>query len=79
MPMPSSQIWRKIYYLVQVYTRRFKNVVSTSLRVDLEFIALDHDLLHFASLATDPPLPTIMIDTSAYSNLDLFIAYRKGK
>jgi len=65
--------------LLQVYTKCFKDVVSTSLRADLESITTNLDPPHSASLPTDPSLSTAEMDTSASFDLNLPIAHRKGK
>ena len=52
---------------LQVYTKYFKNVVSTLLSAHPESSVVDPDFLHFVSLPT------------ALSDLDIPIAHRKGK
>jgi len=65
--------------LLQVYTKHFKNVVSTSLPANIESTTADPDLPHSASLPTDPSLSTVEMHISASSDLDLPIAHQKGK
>ena len=64
---------------LQVYTRCFKDVVSTTLLVDPESIVAYPDPPHYASLPTDHLLPTVEMDTSTSSDLDVPIARQKGK
>ena len=63
---------------LQVYTKRSKDVIFTSLRTDPESIVANPDPHHSASLPTYPPL-TIQMNISASSDLDLRIAHQKGK
>ena len=63
---------------LQVYTKRFKDVVSTSLHVDPESTVTDSDPPHSTSLPTDPLLFTLEMDTSASYDLDFLIAHRKA-
>ena len=62
-----------------MYTKRSNDVVFTSFPADPSSTAVDLDPRHFASLPIDIPLPTVEMDTSAYYDLNLPIAYRKGK
>ena len=56
---------------LQMYTKYFKDVVSTFSMLILILLIL--------LMLTDPPLFTIEMDTFASFDLDLFIAYRNGK
>ena len=40
---------------------------------DPESTTIDHDPPHFATLLTDPPRPTIEMDTSAFSDLEFLL------
>ena len=64
---------------LQAHTKHSKDVVSTSFPMDSESTAVDLDPPHFASLSTDPPLPTVKMNIATSSDLDLPIAHRKGK
>ena len=50
-------------------------MVSTSLPDNSESIVVDPNSFHSLSLPTDSPLPTVEMDTSTSSDLDLPIAH----
>ena len=62
-----------------MYTKHFKDVVSTSLPADSESTAVDPDPSHFASLSIFHSLSTVEMDASVSFDLDLPIANQKGK
>jgi len=63
-----------------VYIRRSKAISSTLLPVNLVPTAADlAPIPNHAHVTTDPPPPTVKLDLSPFSDLDLPIALCKGK